>query len=203
MMFFQDTRSIGLIFWIVAALFVIDAAFVFLGAFYSEMVELPEYVTDAQGFCLVVGIGIAVTAVLYAMKAHHTMHKKNTRMELLQSYVRTVGLCSLLGDSFVGLAVYLFTNESLSGMWVTIATMILGVVLILVSSYIVNGRKGLLKKAIWVIIVVSFALMAIESLVPAENEWEFVDHVAHLVIAFFMLALLADRDIMTDMGVKS
>ena len=51
--------------------------------------------------------------------------------------------------------------------------------------------------------VIAFILMAIGALTPAENYWEYIENIAHLLIAFFMLALIADGDIRTEMGVKS
>lgn len=203
MMFFEDTRSIGLIFWIVAALLIVEAAIVLLGAFTDDIVLVPDYVTDAKMYCLVAGIGSAVVALLYAIKAHRTMSKKNTQLELLRSYVMVVGLGTLLGDSFMGVAEYLYTDHPEEGMIITGITIVLGIIIILMALAITNGKKGLLKKVIWVILAVSFTLMAIEALLPAENYWEYVEHVSDLIIAIFMLLLVADVEVRIAMGAKS
>ena len=203
MMFFEDTRSIGLIFWIVAAFLMINAAIVLLGAFTVDVVMIPDYVTDFRMYCLTVGIGSVVVAVLYAMKAHKTMSKKNTRMEILRSYIMTVGLCTLLGDTFTGVAEYLYTDHPVDGMITTGITIAIGIIVILIAFVITNGKKGFLKKVIWAILVISFVLMAIEALMPAENYWEYAENISHLIIAVFMLALITDSEVRTEMGAKS
>ena len=203
MMFFEDTRSIGLIFWIVAALLMINAAIVLLGAFTDDVVMIPDYVTDFRMYCLISGIGSVVVAILYAMKAHKTMSKKKTRMEIRRSYILTVGLCTLLGDSFMGVAEYLYTDHPVDGMITTGVTIAIGIIVILVAFVITNGKKGFLKKVIWAILVIAFVLRALEALLPAENYWEYTEHVAHLRIATFMLVLIADSDVRTEMGAKS
>ncbi len=203
MMFFQDTRSIGLIFWIVAILLMINAAIILLGAFTEDIVLIPDYVTDVQMYCLLAGFGSLIVSLLYAARAHKAMSKKNTRMEILHGYVLTVGLCSLLGNSIVGLAEYLYTDQPENGMILTGFSILMGIIVVLVAFVITNGKKGLFKKVIWAILVIAFVLMAIGALTPAENYWEYIEHIAHLLIAFFMLALIADGDIRTEMGVKS
>ncbi len=203
MMFFEDTRSIGLIFWMVAALLIVEAAIVLLGAFTDDIVLLPDYVTDEKMYCLVAGIGSVVVALLYAIKAHRTMSKKNTQLELLRSYVMVVGLGTLLGDSFMGVAEYLYTDHPEEGMIITGITIVLGIIIILMALAITNGKKGILKKVIWVILAVSFTVMAIEALLPAENYWEYIEHVSDLIIAIFMLLLVADVEVRIAMGAKS
>ncbi|AMK14338.1 hypothetical protein AUP07_1301 [methanogenic archaeon mixed culture ISO4-G1] len=131
------------------------------------------------------------------------MSKKNTQLELLRSYVMVVGLGTFLGDSFMGVAEYLYTDHPEEGMIITGITIVLGIIIILMALAITNGKKGLLKKVIWAILAVSFTLMAIEALLPAENYWEYIEHVSDLIIAIFMLLLVADVEVRIAMGAKS
>lgn len=203
MMFFQDTRSIGLVFWIVVVLLLINAAIVFLGFFFEDLVNLPDYVVEEKLYCLLIGAGSLISAIIYARNAHKVMSVKMTRLQVLRSYVLTVGLCTVLGGVFGGLAVYLATSEPTSGIILTVATIVIGLFVILISIPIGNGKKGILKKAIWVILVIAFVLMALDALLPASTYWEFAENVAHLLIAVFMLAFILDGDVRKEMGVKS
>ena len=203
MMFFEDTRSIGLIFWIAAALLILNAAIVILGAFTDDIVIIPDYVTDEKMYCLVAGIGSAIIAFLYALKAHRTMSRKNTRIEILRSYIMTVGLGTLLGGFFTGLAEFLYTDHPAGGMIVTAISIIIGAIIILVAFSVTNGKKGFMKKFIWFILVIAFALMALNGIEPAEDYWEYAENISHLIIAVFMLALISDNDVRKEMGAKS
>ena len=87
--------------------------------------------------------------------------------------------------------------------YITGITIVLGIIIILMALAITNGKKGLLKKVIWVILAVSFTLMAIEALLPAENYWEYIEHVSDLIIAIFMLLLVAEVEVRIAMGAKS
>ncbi len=66
-----------------------------------------------------------------------------------------------------------------------------------------NGKKGALKKLIWAVLVAAFVLMAVDSVLPADNYWQFAEHIAHLLIAFFMVMFISDREVMVEMGARS
>jgi MFS family permease len=203
MMFFQDTRSIGLVFWIVVALLLFNAIAVILGGFIEDIVVVPDYVTDKQMFCLVIGIGSLLSAIIYGMNAHKVMSKKLTRLEVLRNYVMTVGICTTIGGVFSGLALYLFTNEPASGILIAVITIIIGLIVVGIASVLANGKKGFLKKVIWAILVIAFVLMALNALIEADNYWEFAEDIAHLLLAVFMLAFITDSDVRKEMGAKS
>ena len=201
MMFFQDTRSVGLIFWIVVGLLLLNGAVAFVNIFLDGFVDLPDEITDVQTYCLLMGTGSLVSALIYAKNAHRVMSKRLTKAEVLRGYVLTVGLCVLIGGIFEGLAIHLCVNDPMMGMVVTAASIVVGIVVALMSLTITGRRKGLLTKAVWFLLVIAFILMAIDALIPAETWWEFVNNVAHLLIAFFMIAFIADIEIRREMGV--
>ena len=203
MLFLQDTRSIGLIFWIVVALLLINAAAVIAGTVFEDAVDIPDYVTDRDMYCLLIGAGSLISAAIYGLNAHRVMSKKMTRLEVLHGYVLTVGLCTAAGGVFGGLAEYLYTSDPESGIVITAVTIVLGLIVILISMAIVNGKKGFMKKVIWAILVISFILMLIDALIPADNYWTYAEHIAHLLIAFFMLAFILDSGIRREMGALS
>ena len=203
MMFLQDTRSIGLVFWIVVALLLFNAAAMLAGLLPLDLVDIPDYVTDETMYCLLVGGGSLISAVIYAKNAHNVMSKKMARVEVVRRYVLTVGLCTLLGGVMGGLAEYLFTDDPDSGLLITVATIILGIMVLLISMIIANDRKGPMKKAVWAVLVIAFVLMAIGALLPADNYWEYAENISHLLIAFFMLAFITDSDVRKEMGACS
>ena len=131
------------------------------------------------------------------------MSKRLTKAEVLRGYVMTVGLCALLNGMFEGLATYLCVDDPMIEMMIAAAMVVIGLIVMLMSLTIASGRKGLLTKTVWFLLVISFVLMAVNALLPAETWWEFLDHVAHLLIAFFMIAFIMDGEIRREMGVGS
>ncbi len=203
MMFFHDTRSIGLVFWIVVVLLIINSVIVLLGTFMDDMITVPDYVTDVQMYCLVIGVGNLISAAIYAVNAHRVMSRKNTKLEVLRNYVMTVGLCTLVGAFTEGIAEYMFTEEREIGLMITGIGIVLGIIIILIALVIANGKKSFGKKVIWAILVIAFVLLLIDALLPADNYWEYAENIAHLLISFFMLAFILDSEVKTEMGAKS
>jgi hypothetical protein len=203
MKFFQDTRSIGLIFWIAVALQLFNSVAAIVGAFVDDLVILPEEVTDSRMFCLLLGIGNLLCAIIYAVNAHRVMSKKLTRMTVLRNYVRTVGMSNLVGGISEGLAVYLYTDDPTSGMPLTIITIVIAIIILLIAIVLSSEKKGILKKIVWVVLVIAFLLMAIDALMESDNYWTYAEKVAQLLIAVFMILLITDGDVMKEMGAKS
>ena len=203
MMFFQDTRSVGLIFWIVVGLLLFNGAIAIVNVFSEGFVNLPEDVVDTRTYCLLMGAGSFLCAAVYAMNAHRVMSKRLTKAEVLRGYVMTVGLSVLLDGIFEGLATYLCVEDPKIGMIIAVIATVVGLVIVLMSLTIASGRKGLLTKVVWFLLIVSFVLMAVDALIPVDTWWDFIDNVAHLLIAFFMIAFITDGEIRREMGVGS
>lgn len=203
MMFFQDTRSIGVVFWIAAILYLVEAILVLQGSQVETLTGYPETITDKSGFCYVIGFGSLISAAIYLLNAHRVMSQKRTRLDVLRRYVLTIGLCTLVDGITAGLSVYLYTNDPDAGIYVTIITIVLSIFLVLISKSIVNGKKGTGKKIVWAILVIAFAMMLINSLLPANNYWQYAENIANVLIAFFMLTMILDSGVRTEMGVKA
>ena len=203
MMILQNTRSIGLIIWLVVLLFLFNAAVAFVAAFTEDVVEIPDNLTDPRTYGILVGVGSLVVASVYGVSAHRIMTVKMSKLEIIRSYLMTVGLCTALGGAFLGPAIYLYTDSSGLGFHIAVTTVVMGIIVALISTYLTSGKKGPLMKVIWFVIVVSLVMLVIESVLPAGSWWEFVRHVAHLMIAFFMLLLITDSGVRKELGVSS
>jgi len=203
MMFFQDTRSIGLVFWIVVALLLFDSGITFLCFFTDDMSSVPLYVSDPRLYCLLMAVGSLVTAAVYGLNAHRVMSKTLTRLKVISSYVTTVGICTLINGIVEGLALFMYTEDLPFGMMVTAATIVIGLIVIMTGLVLADGKKGLLKKIICAVLVISFVLMAADSLTEAANYSQYAVHIAHLLISVFMLMFITDREVRIEMGAVS
>ena len=180
-----------------------NAAMVIASAFVDGLSEFPDYVTETKMYCILTGASSLVCALIYAIMAHRILTVKMSRLTILCNYVRAVGLTTTIGGVCGGLAVYLYTDQPTAALYISIASVVLGVLVILMSIYMTKGKKGLLSKIIWVIIIAALVLMAIDSILPAESWWVFAKHIANLLIAFFMLVFVTDEEVRKEMGVTA
>ena len=178
-----------------------DAAVMFAGMASIDQVNIPDYVTDRSVYCLTIGVGSLLYAVIYAKNAHDVMSRKMTRVEVVRKYLMTVGLCTTAGGVLWALAEYLFTDQPENGLVIAVATIVAGAVILSISAVVANGKKGPAKKVAWGILLVAFAVMAVCALLPAENYWDYAKNISHLLIAFFMLAFITDFEVRKEMGV--
>lgn len=202
MIFFQDTRSLGLIFWIVAILLAANAVMLLAAAFGDYAIEVPDSVKDARMFCLLTGAGNAIAAIIYAGNAHKTMATRRSRLEVIRSYIAVIGLCMLISGISGALAVYLYTDEQSFALYIAIAIIVLSAIVLGISRIVADGKKGPVKKVVWAVLVIAFVLMALDAIEEADNYWEFAEHIAHMIIAVFMISFIADGDVRREMGVS-
>ncbi|MBE6523251.1 MAG: hypothetical protein E7Z65_00025 [Thermoplasmata archaeon] len=202
MMFFKDTRSIGVVFWAVVVLLAFNGATLLLGAFTDDIVDIPDYVNDTKTYCLLVGIGSLISALIYAIIAHKVMSKKMTGLQVLRNYVLTIGVSTIIAGAFAGAAAFLCTDLEGTAQHVTFISLIAGVLILLIGLVMGDGKKGFIKKVIWFILVISFIVMLVYAAFPAENYWQFAQHIANFLIAFFMLLFIVDEDVRIEMGAK-
>ena len=202
MMFYKDARSLGIVFWGVVIFLLFTAATLLSGAVTEDLIEIPDAVTDRQMYCLCMGAGTLIAALICAINAHFVMTKKLTRLQMLRNFIIAVGVAVLVEGVLNAFAAYMYTDIESFIQYTTIATIAVGALLLLIGLAIGNGKKGFIKKVIWFFLVVAFILMAIKGILPAENVWQFAEHIAYVLIAFFMLIFVIDEEVRIEMGAK-
>lgn len=202
MLFFENEKILGLVFWIVAVVFIMDSFIIMLAPFGFITVDIPQG-TDIMIYCLVTGAGCLVAALLYAWNAHRVMVGKVAgSVQILSQYVMIVGLTTMImlcADAVGTIVAYGSLDE---GMIKIVAAVIFYIVLIAVAYKIGRGKKGLLKEFLWAILIIAFVLMAVFNVLPVESYEELASSIAHLIIAIFMLLFLLDTGVREEMGFK-
>jgi len=195
MWFFDNTRALGIIFWVVALLQLVAGALLAVTPFFDDTLEYKE-------FYYITGAGLVAASLIYIWNADKVMRNVYPkRITILAKYIAVVGVNSMIIWGTTALAIYVCGEET--DLWMTVAFIgiALGLVLLLVSFKIEKGRKGIVKKTIWVITVLVFLLMGIYSLTPLEvSDLEIISKIAHLLIAIFMLVLLSTAEVRSEMG---
>jgi len=202
-MFFDNIRSLGLVLWIVVALMLVNSAIVILAVFTEDIVVLPDFVTNKTLYCIFLALGNVISAILYAVNAHRVMMGKyKTKIAVLVAYMLTVGMCIFVDQLFNTAAIIYGCNELAEGIFDMIAGMILSIIILVCAAVIRSEKKSFLKKVVWGLLVLSFIVLLVGSLLPCDSYWELADSIAHLLLAIFMLMFLLDEEVRTTVGVK-
>jgi hypothetical protein len=200
MWFFDNTRALGILFWIVAIIQLAVGILILV----LPLVMPDSFEEDVEyTFYLIVGLGQVVAALIYWWNADKVMKGKILgRINVLASYVAIVGVTSMIVYGCLGAAQVYVGVEVETSMMVVVGAIIVALIMLLVSFKIAKGKKGLLKKIIWVILVISFGVMLIRSVLPADDYLTLIVSIAYLIISVFMLILLFSAEVRAAMGFK-
>jgi len=199
MSFFDNTKSLGIIFEFVGILMILNAAMVFIAVF-TDWLGVQELLSEQKEAISVVGAGELIAAIVYIIFADRVMRGvAGDKLQVLSSYMLIVAVTTFIivvsdsiGEYMMGLDV------------ISLITLAIGIVICMIIAVIAlsvrNGKKGIRKKFIWAILVVVFVIMLILNLMPASNMMDFIDQIAHTLIAVFMLLFLMDAEVKIGMG---
>lgn len=201
MMFLENSKMTGIIFEIVGALMLANAIYII--ALMVHTVQLMEGGTRYILPVAISGAGNVIAAIVYILYADKVVRGRvGSKIHILSRYLIVVGtttflimFCEVVADIMLVGHVPMMTIMLL--MFVAIC-----IILTTCGLIIASPKKRTSKKVLWYILILAFLAMAVYNLLPAANEWELVNSVAHLMIAVFMILLLYDDEVMTDMGVK-
>ena len=203
MLFFENEKVLGLVFWAVAAFFIFDSVLVMLIPFGFIDMEIPIEVADVVLFCVIVGSGRHISALLYAWNAHRVMiGKVSGSVQILSQYVIIVGVTTLIIEVMDAIGEIVCIGSLADGLITMAIGIVFCVVLMLVSYKIGKGKKGPLKKFLWAVLVIAFIIMAVYNVLPVESYEDLIYCTSHLIIAIFMLLFLLDTGVREEMGFK-
>ncbi len=204
MWFFGNTRALGIIFLLVALLLLFDGILMI-----TESVDITDIIPpdtpmrDSTTFSAVAGVGIIIAALLYALYAHMVMVGKLTgKITVLSHYVAVVGITTMVIIVSEGIGIYAAGGSYEDMEALTVLGVLFAIILLLVAYKVGHGKRGYLKMFLWVVLVIAFILMAAESLTEATDYGQYAEHIAHLLLAIFMILFLIDDEVRRDMGFK-
>ncbi len=204
MWFFGNTRALGIIFLLVALLLLFDGIIMM-----TEAVDLTDIIppdtpmSDSTAFATVAGAGIIFAALLYIVYAHRVMIGKLTgKINVLSQYVAVVGITTMVIIVSEGIGIYAAGGSYEDMETIARLGFAFAIILLLVAYRIGSGKRGDVKRFRWAVLVIAFVLMALESLTEAADYGQYAEHIAHLLLAIFMILFLIDDEVRRDMGFK-
>ncbi len=199
MSFFDNTKSLGIIFEFVGILMLVYAAMLFVSTF-TDWLGVPDLLPNQKESLLVIGVGEVIAAIVYILFADRVMRGVlSDKLHVLSSYMLIVACTTFIIITSDAIGEYILGLDTISLITLVVGTLICLIIAAIALS-VRNGKKGIRKKFIWAILVVVFAIMLIFNLLPADNMMDFIDHIAHTLIAVFMLLFLMEAEVKIGMG---
>ncbi|MBR6205318.1 MAG: hypothetical protein IKQ60_09855 [Candidatus Methanomethylophilaceae archaeon] len=206
MTFFDNTRMLGIIFWAVGIMMVLESILMVVSAFTDFDVDLPDEIVNITAYQVAFGAGSLVTAVLYIFFANRVMRGNMTdKIGLLGEYIIMVGATSIvriLVELIALVAGELTIEEVIVYILMFSVMAVFFIAMMAVGRTVLRGREARGKGVLWVVLFIAFVVMAAYNLTEAETELVFISHINHLLIAIFMLLALLDPEVMSRMGVR-
>ncbi len=198
MVFFDNTKTLGIIFEVVGLMLLFDALITILSAF-TDLGGL--LIKGEMKYCLIAGGGEAIGAMIYIVNAHRVMKGSyGSKLGVLSYYIITVGLTTMIVGISSGIAQFIDSGTLDFAIVMLAIYFIIGMIVMSIGLIIRNGRRSIGKKIIRYILIVAFVIMLLFCFLPAETETDLIDYIAHLIIALFMLMLLYDPEVKMEMG---
>ncbi len=200
MWFFENPKSLGFIFELVGFIMLFSAAVYLLGSYTEFGLTIPDDVPDKTRYCLILGIGEGLAAIIYIGNAHRVMKGViNKKIDVLSKYLITVGVTTIISKEAEALAdMGTYPTEVIIAVGVLI--LIIGIIIIAVGKKIGNAKPSPYKNILRYILILAFFLLLIWSLYPAETYLELLNDITHLLIAIFMILFLYDPEVKVAMG---
>ena len=205
MSFFDDNKTLG------TALIVIGAIQFILG-----IVALVGAVSGGiDGPTAVAAIGPIIVAILYFAFGWKIRNSQITnKLDILAQYVKLAGLGVIINAVFSIWNTYDDAGGKIGTTLVSLAiALIIGLIIIGISTRINDGKKDNLDRVIWIILLILFALGAIFNFIGLIGQIiavigsfsltylaNLVITIANLIICIFMVCLLFNKDVKEGMN---
>ncbi len=198
-MAFFSAKNAGLAFMILAVVEVIAAILLIVLSF-MDIEDLKKYST---AYFIIVAVGALIAACLY-----FTFGKKvrdgevSNKIDILAQYVKIVGIVTIVGGicGAVAEAVGLDDVSFGAALGGAIISIILGLIIMFIASKINDGKQTTGDKIIWIILLVLFVLLIIAAVGEIITIIGAPVGICDLIIYVFMLSLLVDPEVKSEMN---
>lgn len=157
MSFFDDNGKIGLALIIVGLVNVLAAIIGIVLAAVNGGENLASVIVGA--------IGSLIFGVLIFLYGRNVRSGSNDRVAILSGFVRVLGIATILSALFVAISQFLSVGGIGAAISTVIVEIIVGLVLLWVSSKIAGSGQNAISKILWFLLVIIFLVLTIVNLI--------------------------------------
>ncbi len=198
MSFFTETKNLGFVMMIIAAFQMISGLINIVCPFIDEALKAN------LAFYVVCGIGLIVCGLLLYVCGNKVYKGQlASKIDILAAYVRIIGLVTIIDGVFTAVATMMI-GGILEAIISIIISIVIGLIILWIGSKINDGKQTIGDKVIWIILLLAFCiclLVAIFSLFASIFSLVgIIQSVADILLYMFMLALLFDPSVKSEMN---
>ncbi len=192
MSFFDDTKNVGLMMFIIAILGLIQAVLQIVnGATYDgETVKKVGYV--------IIGIGALLGAIIF-FKFGNSVRKGSIsgKLDVVAGFVQTVGYMTIVSSIFAIIGGAFVAVELAAG---GVVLLIIGAIVLYLGKKINDGKNTGADSVLWIILVIVFFIMMLASLAGLfGNIFDIIDGICSFVMYLCILLFMFDKEIKSAM----
>lgn len=192
MSFFDDTKNVGLMMFVIAILGLIQAVLQIVnGATYDgETVKKVGYV--------IIGIGALVGAIIF-FKFGNSVRTGSIsgKLDVVAGFVQTVGYMTVVSSIFAIIGGALIGAEFAAG---GVVLLIFGAIVLYLGKKINDGKNTGADSVLWIILVIVFFIMMLASLAGLfGNIFDIIDGICSFVMYLCILLFMFDKEIKSAM----
>ena len=206
MSFFDNTKTLGLVLMIVGILSLISAIILIVAGFVDDLIDVEVggetlIDNDKMLYCVISGVGAIICALIYfAFGQKVRSGAISAKIDVLATYVRTVGIVFLIGGIFGAIAAVAAGVDLGTAIVSAIISIIVALIILFIAGKINDGKQSTGDKIIWIILVIAFILMLIGSIMEVLIIVTILEGICGILISLFMLAFLFDNDVKKEMN---
>lgn len=202
MSFFSEPKNAGLAFIIIGVITVIGGIItVVLGAMGYEFEAGDKVYKFALGTA-VAAIGTIIYGCMqfgYGKKVRDGT--VSAKIDILAAFVKLVGVGTIVTGIFSAIGTVMNGDEIGTGIVSAIISIVIGLIIIWIGTKINDGKQTLGDKIIWVILLIAFILCLIAAILEIITIIGIITGICELIIYVFMLILLFDPEVKSEMGI--
>lgn len=192
MSFFDDTKNVGLMMFVIAILGLIQAVLQIVnGATYDgETVKKVGYV--------IIGIGALLGAIIF-FKFGNSVRTGSIsgKLDVVAGFVQTVGYMTVVSSIFAIIGGAFVAAELAAG---GVILLIIGAIVLYLGKKINDGKNTGADSVLWIILVIVFFIMMLASLAGLfGNIFDIIDGICSFVMYLCILLFMFDKEIKSAM----
>ncbi len=201
MSFLDNTKTAGTALWIVGILMILSALVTIVFAVTDDVMN------DNMVGWIILGIGALICALVYfGFGKSVRSGEVSDKFDIVTKFVYVVGYTTIITGIFRAISGVFF--DDIGGYLVSgIIGVILGLIILFVQKKITDGSVGTFDKIMWIILLVIFVILLINSFLGLLGNGEGLQLIISIVIAIcnvviylFMVAFMLDNSVKAKFG---
>ena len=199
MSFLSNPKTAGNAFEIIGILEIIGGIFAIIDGIMHDDVD--------TGFAAVVGIGAIICGLIVAFYGNKVRTGViSEKIDILAAFVRIVGVTTIISGIVLVIANVMIGADLLSEAISAIISIIIGLIIIFISTKINDGKQTTGDKIIWILLLVFFIIDLVLSILTIIAGFDplsltvIISGICYTIAYLFMILLLFDGDVKKEMG---